>query len=191
MRDEVKNVRYLAKKLVFGPLPKPYRPPAKNNKFWGYTFWQRYSKKIISPFYFPSPEIIEVKICNRQTDRQILWHHIRVCVCVKFATSLLASLAGGKVLLMFNLINGKQLRTKKTINVLGVLFDSKMQWSNQVSQAISKSKRAFHGIRLVKRYLSVVRRWVFLIRTTPSLVRVGVLFSWDVTSHALHWYESN
>ena len=29
-----------------------------------------------------------------------------------------------------------------------------MQWSNQVSQAISRSKRALHGIRLVKKYLS-------------------------------------
>ena len=51
-------------------------------------------------------------------------------------------------------LNGKLLRTKKTINVLGVIFDSKMQWSNQVSQAISKSKKALHGIKLVKKYLT-------------------------------------
>ena len=51
-------------------------------------------------------------------------------------------------------LNGKLLRTKKTINVLGVIFDSKMQWSSQVSQAISKSKKALHGIKLVKKYLT-------------------------------------
>ena len=32
--------------------------------------------KNFGPFNFASPEIIEVKICYRQ----ILWHHIRVCV---------------------------------------------------------------------------------------------------------------
>ena len=44
--------------------------------------------------------------CNRRTDRQILWHHIRgVCgffLSVKFATSLLASLAGDKSFLNLN-----------------------------------------------------------------------------------------
>ena len=40
------------------------------------------------------------------------------------------------------------------INVLGVVFDSKMQWSNQVSQAINNSKRALHGIRLIKKFLT-------------------------------------
>ena len=33
-------------------------------------------------------------------------------------------------------INDKLIKSKKTINVLGVLFDSKLQWCEQVSQAI-------------------------------------------------------
>ena len=50
--------------------------------------------------YFASPEIIEVEICNRQTDRQknSLTPYTGVCgffLQIKFATSLLASLAGG------------------------------------------------------------------------------------------------
>ena len=52
------------------------------------------------------------------------------------------------------MINGQSIRSKKTINVLGVLFDSKLQWSNQVSQAINKSKKALHGIKLIKKYLT-------------------------------------
>ena len=52
-----------------------------------------------SPFYFASPELIEVKICYRQMDRQTnsLTPYLGVCgffLQVKFATSLLASLAG-------------------------------------------------------------------------------------------------
>ena len=51
-------------------------------------------------------------------------------------------------------ICGKRISSKKTINVLGVVFDSKMQWSNQVSKAINNSKRALHGIKIIKKYLS-------------------------------------
>ena len=50
--------------------------------------------------------------------------------------------------------NGKTIRTKRQINVLGVIFDSKLQWSNQVCQAINKAKRALHGIRLIKKFLT-------------------------------------
>ena len=49
---------------------------------------------------------------------------------------------------------GKQILSKKTINVLGVEFDGKLQWTNQITQAINKSKRALHGIRLIKKYLT-------------------------------------
>ena len=34
------------------------------------SFWQRYPQNFFGPFYFASPEIIEVKICFRQTNRQ-------------------------------------------------------------------------------------------------------------------------
>ena len=39
--------------------------------------WSLSTKKNFSPFCSASPEIIGVKVCNRPTDRQILWHHIR------------------------------------------------------------------------------------------------------------------
>ena len=42
--------------------------------FWGLAQERRniadLPKKISPPFYFASPEVIEVKNCNRQTDRQ-------------------------------------------------------------------------------------------------------------------------
>ena len=33
-------------------------------------------------------------------------------------------------------------------------IDSKLQWTNQIAQAISKSKQALHGIKLIKKYLT-------------------------------------
>ena len=38
------------------------------------------------------------------------------------------------------------------MNVLGVIFDSRLKWNDQVSHAISKSNSALHCIRLIKQY---------------------------------------
>ena len=51
-------------------------------------------------------------------------------------------------------INGVKVRSKSTINVLGVLIDSKMNWQSQAAQAISKLKKSLHGIKLIKKYLN-------------------------------------
>ena len=47
-------------------------------------------------------------------------------------------------------INGSNIRSKKNINVLGILFDSKLQWNDQVAHAINKYNSALHCIRLIK-----------------------------------------
>ena len=51
-------------------------------------------------------------------------------------------------------VNNKLIKSRSIINVLGVMFDTKLQWRNQVAQAISKSKQALHAIRLVSRYMN-------------------------------------
>ena len=40
------------------------------------------------------------------------------------------------------------------MNVLGIAFDSKMQWYIQVAQAISKVKKAQHAIMLIRKYFN-------------------------------------
>ena len=40
------------------------------------------------------------------------------------------------------------------MNVLGVIFYSKLTWSNQVTQATQKSKKALHAINLIKIYFT-------------------------------------
>ena len=44
------------------------------------------------------------------------------------------------------------IRSKTTINVLGIQFDSQMKWESQVSQAIKKARKALHGIKLIKKH---------------------------------------
>ena len=50
--------------------------------------------------------------------------------------------------------NDEILTTKNNMNVLGVSFDSKLNWQSQVEQTIQKSRRALHAINLIKRYFN-------------------------------------
>ena len=40
------------------------------------------------------------------------------------------------------------------MNVLGLFFDSKLQWHSQVSNAVTKSKKALHAINLIRKYFT-------------------------------------
>ena len=51
-------------------------------------------------------------------------------------------------------INSSTIRSKLNMNVLGVIFDSRLKWNDQVSHAISKSNSALHCIRLIKQYFN-------------------------------------
>jgi hypothetical protein len=51
------------------------------------------------------------------------------------------------------IINNTTINSKHSINVLGVEFDSRLQWNTPVSKTITKAKKATHAIRLVCKYL--------------------------------------
>ena len=44
--------------------------------------------------------------------------------------------------------------SKKTMNVLGVIFDSKLTWDSHISSAIAKAKKSLFALRLLKRYFN-------------------------------------
>ena len=45
------------------------------------------------------------------------------------------------------MIGDKEIENKQTMNVLVVIFDSKLKWSQQISQAISKAIKAKFATR--------------------------------------------
>ena len=53
-------------------------------------------------------------------------------------------------------INNERIRSKGAMNVLGVLFDSKLQWAEQVAQSIKKAKKALYAVRIIKHYFNKV-----------------------------------
>ena len=48
-------------------------------------------------------------------------------------------------------INNITIKSKQSINILGVKFDAKLNWEQYISNIINKSKRTLHGIRLIKK----------------------------------------
>ena len=46
---------------------------------------------------------------------------------------------------------GKMIKSNKSINVLGVIFDSKLQWADHIAHALKKSFKALNAIRLIKK----------------------------------------
>ena len=50
------------------------------------------------------------------------------------------------------ILQNQRIVSKTSMNVLGVVFDSKLTWSNQVSNAITKANKSLCALRLLKRY---------------------------------------
>ena len=46
-------------------------------------------------------------------------------------------------------VNGVQITSQPSINLLGGEFDSRLQWGVHVSNAIKKAKRSLHAIQLI------------------------------------------
>jgi hypothetical protein len=59
------------------------------------------------------------------------------------------------------LIDNDLITSKNEINVLGITFDSKLQWSSQVSRAIRGANNALQAIKLIRKYF-----------TTPKIVQL-------------------
>ena len=51
-------------------------------------------------------------------------------------------------------LNNVKIKSETKINVLGVIFDQKLQWSDHVAYCISKSNKALLAMKLIKRYFN-------------------------------------
>ena len=47
-------------------------------------------------------------------------------------------------------LNGTEIKSSNTMNILGVIFDSKLQWCSQVAYSIKKANNALNAIKLIK-----------------------------------------
>ena len=52
------------------------------------------------------------------------------------------------------ILNNVSVKSKTSMNVLGVYFDSKLTWSKHIANTIHKANLALHAIRLIKKYFN-------------------------------------
>jgi hypothetical protein len=55
-------------------------------------------------------------------------------------------------------LNEVEIHTKKQISVLGVIFDSKLEWSLQVESSVRKARSALQGLRVINKYFTETER---------------------------------
>ena len=51
-------------------------------------------------------------------------------------------------------IDGSTIESKKSIKVLGVVFDSKLNWSDHVAYAVNRASRALNAIKLIRKFFT-------------------------------------
>ena len=51
-------------------------------------------------------------------------------------------------------LDGTEIKSKRTMNVLGVLFDSTMKWNDHVIKAINDSNSSLYAIKLIRKFFS-------------------------------------
>ena len=51
-------------------------------------------------------------------------------------------------------INNSPIESTEAMNVLGVTFDSKLNWSKHINNAIQKARKALHAIKLIKQHFT-------------------------------------
>ena len=52
------------------------------------------------------------------------------------------------------ILYGQTIKSNKSINILGVIFDSKLQWSEHFSYSIKRSMKALNAIRLIQKFFT-------------------------------------
>ena len=51
-------------------------------------------------------------------------------------------------------LKGKVIESVNSMNVLGVIFDSKLSWTNHVALAINKAQNALNALKLIRRFFT-------------------------------------
>ena len=55
---------------------------------------------------------------------------------------------------VFIKISNQEVESKNQINVLGIIFDSNLQWGPQVTSTLKKANKALNAIRLINNYFT-------------------------------------
>ena len=83
---------------------------------------------------------------------------------------------------------GEVINSKKSMNVLGVIFDSKLNWSTHIASCISKAKTKLFALRQLKKYFTPEQMRLLLDSQFYSVLYYNAVI-WltsDITSMLRH-----
>jgi hypothetical protein len=86
-----------------------------------------------------------------------------------------------------------EIASKVSMNVLGVIFDSKPNWSEKVSSAVMKANRSLNALKLKRKYFSDLNCYnysLFFIIGSCYLNMLQVIHIHTINEH-YHIYHSN
>ena len=70
--------------------------------------------------------------------------------------------------------NGVSMVSSRKINVLGVIFDQKLQWSDHVAHCIQKSRKALTAIRLIKKFFTTKELLQLITSNFNSILVISI-----------------
>ena len=70
-------------------------------------------------------------------------------------------------------MNGVDVTSKKEISVLGVIFDSKLEWAMQVEKSVRKARSALQGLRIISRFFTTPEKLMLLTSLFYSRLYYG------------------
>jgi len=75
----------------------------------------------------------------------------------------------------------KKVQSTNTMNVLGLTFDSKLDWGSQISSTISKCSRTLHGLRNIRKFFN-----------TNQFKQIITAFFFSVLNYGMEiWFHHN
>ena len=99
-------------------------------------------------------------------------------------------------------LNNLEIVSKKEMSVLGLIFDSKLEWSTQVEKASRKARSSLQGLRVINKYFTIPEKLTLLtslfysrlyygsqIWLIPSLKRVLKTKLYSASGNALKLLE--
>ena len=74
-------------------------------------------------------------------------------------------------------IQNTRVESKKEMNVLGVIFDSKLNWGPQVANSICKARKALFALRLLRKFFNDQEMRLLLDSYFYSVLYYNAVFS--------------
>jgi hypothetical protein len=94
-----------------------------------------------------------IKECKEETEKTMNWF-LKSGLCVNKKKTEFCVFNKSDTKRKELILGGEKVQVLKEIKVLGLVFDSKLNWYQQTMLAIEKANKAKQGLRLVSKYFS-------------------------------------